>query len=113
MRKDFDSIRQMAKAMSKEWLPLLEKTLPKIVVHIFPHFAAGEFYLIVQVIVGVHGTVTRTFTQGAIISLKVCSLVRVICPCLLLLPLKFSIVPMVTVRIMDGMGDGSVFSHLY
>ena len=43
MRKDFDSTRQMAKAMGKEWLPLLEKTLPKIVVHIFPHFAAGEF----------------------------------------------------------------------
>ena len=42
MKKDFDSIRQMAKAMGKEWLPLLEKTLPKIVVHIFPHFAAGE-----------------------------------------------------------------------
>ena len=36
-----------------------------------------SFILIVQVIVGVHGTVTRTFTQGAIISLKVCSLVMV------------------------------------
>ena len=66
MRKDFDSIRQMAKAMGKEWLPLLEKTLPKIVVHIFPHFAAGEFYLIVQVIdqLLTYYTSSNTLTKG-------------------------------------------------
>ena len=42
MKKDFESVRQMAVVMSKEWLPLLEKTLPKILVHIFPHFATGK-----------------------------------------------------------------------
>ena len=45
MKNDLDSIRQMALAMGKEWHPLLEKTLPKIVVHIFPHFAAGGWSL--------------------------------------------------------------------
>ena len=34
-------------------------------------------------------------------------------PCLLLPSLKFSIVPMVMVLVMDRMGDGPIFSLLF
>ena len=42
VRGDVDAVRQVAARMNKEWRALLEKTLPKIVVHIFPYFAVGK-----------------------------------------------------------------------
>lgn len=43
MKKDFESVKALAGVLKKEWIPLLERTVPKVMVHILPYFAVGEY----------------------------------------------------------------------
>ncbi len=42
MKQDMEQTRHLAEVIGKQWLPLLQHTIPKILVHILPYFAAGK-----------------------------------------------------------------------
>ncbi len=45
MKQDMEQTRHLAEVIGKQWLPLIQHTIPKILVHILPYFAAGKITL--------------------------------------------------------------------